>query len=247
VVLTGLRGALGFLTTLPVGRSEAAWEAFAARPAVMVPVGYVLGGLLALPLYLGLPATLVGFLFVLGIAVFAGINNLDGLLDVADGVATHGDRTATRSAMKDSDVGVAAVVALGLTLLGLFAAGTVLADMGATGVAVVIAAEVGAKLAMTLVVARGSATHEGLGWALSRNADRQSIPLGVGLAAPAGLLAVWHPAAIGALGTGLLVGLAAERWARERLGGISGDLLGATNEVTRLAGLLVGVIAWTLW
>ena len=149
MVLTGLRGALGFLTTLPVGRSEAAWKAFAARPAVMVPVGYVLGGVLALPLFLGLPATLVGFLFVLGIAVFAGINNLDGLLDVADGVATHGDRAAARAAMKDSDVGVAAVLALGLVLLGLFAAGTALADMGGTGAAVVIAAEVGATPAQT--------------------------------------------------------------------------------------------------
>jgi adenosylcobinamide-GDP ribazoletransferase len=40
--------------------------------------------------------------------------------------------------------------------------------------------------------------------------------------------------------------LAVERWANAHLGGVSGDVLGATNELARLAALHLGVIAWTL-
>ena len=112
MVLTALRGALGFLSTLPVGQTQEGWEAFAARPAVMVAVGYVLGALLVVPLALPLPAPLVGFGFVLAVYLLAGINNVDGLLDVADGVATHGDPKRARAAMKDSDIGVGAVLTL---------------------------------------------------------------------------------------------------------------------------------------
>lgn len=246
MVLTALRGALGFLTTLPVGQSADGWEAFAARPAVMVVVGYVLGVLLTLPLFLPLPAPIVGFGFVLGVVAFAGINNFDGLLDVADGVATHGNPAEARAAMKDSDIGVGAVLSLGVLLLGLFAVGYTLAGTHFPAVGVVLAAEVGAKLAMVGVAARGTASHEGLGSALSSRTTRYTLPLGGLLALPAAILTLPHPAAAITVGVGGGTGLIVERWTRDRLGGMNGDVLGATNEIARLAALLAGVIAWTL-
>jgi adenosylcobinamide-GDP ribazoletransferase len=247
MILRAVRGAVAFLTTLPVGQSESAWEAFAARPAAMVAVGYVLGALVSLPLLLPLPAPIAGFGFVLAIGVFAGINNVDGLLDVADGVATHGDPAEARAAMKDSAIGVGAVLALGILLLGLFAVGITLAGAPSRALLVVVASEVGAKLAMVGVVARGTATHEGLGSALSTSAGPWTLPLGLLLALPAAILTLPHPAAAIAVAVGAGTGLVVERWARGRLGGINGDVLGATNEVARLAALLAGVIAWTLW
>ncbi|TVT93597.1 adenosylcobinamide-GDP ribazoletransferase, partial [Haloferax volcanii] len=35
-------------------------------------------------------------------------------------------------------------------------------------------------------------------------------------------------------------------WGRARLGGVSGDLLGATNELARAAAVHAGVVTWTL-
>ncbi|MDR5656476.1 adenosylcobinamide-GDP ribazoletransferase [Halodesulfurarchaeum sp. HSR-GB] len=245
MVLSALRGAVGFLTTLPVGQTAANWEAFADRPAAMIGVGYILGALVALLLFLPLPETIVGFAFVLGYGVFGGINHADGLLDVADGVATHGDPAEARAAMKDSAIGVGAVLALGLLLLGLFAVGQTLAGTGLVGL--VIAAEVGAKLGMVEVLIRGTPSHEGLGSALAGNVDRWTGPLAMAGALPAILLTVGHPAAAVAVIVGGTTGILGERWARSRLGGINGDVLGATNEVGRLAALLAGVIVWTLW
>ena len=247
MVLTAFRGALGFLTTLPVGQTEDAWDAFATRPFVMVPVGYVLGALLTLPLLLGLPDAIAGFGFVLAVGLFAGINNFDGLLDVADGVATHGDPEDARAAMKDSAIGVGAVLALGVVLLGLFAVGVTLAGAAPRILGTVVAAEVGAKLAMLTVLARGTASHQGLGSALSTETTAWTLPLGIALALPAAILTLPHPGGVVAVVVGLLSGLVIQQWAGPRLGGINGDVLGATNEIARLGALLAGVIVWTLW
>jgi adenosylcobinamide-GDP ribazoletransferase len=44
---------------------------------------------------------------------------------------------------------------------------------------------------------------------------------------------------------GVLAGLVPFWWARRRLGGVSGDVMGAANELARLVALHAGVIAWT--
>ncbi|MFW6385068.1 MAG: adenosylcobinamide-GDP ribazoletransferase, partial [Halodesulfurarchaeum sp.] len=88
--VAAIRGGLGFLTALPIGRTEADWDAFVSRPGVIPVVGYVVGSIIALPFLLPLPAPFVGFLFVLAVYLATGINHVDGLLDVADGVSTHG-------------------------------------------------------------------------------------------------------------------------------------------------------------
>lgn len=243
--MSALRGAIGFLTVLPVGMDERAWNAFRRRPATIPIVGYLLGLPLA-ALVTALPANAVGgFALVLGVYLLTGINHVDGLTDLADAIAVHGPREARIAALRDERVGVGGGLALGLVLLGLFAAGTALGRGGLEVAGIVVAAEVAAKLSMTIGLAAGSPRHEGLGATVGEHATVASVGVGTIAALPAAALAWPSPAAAVGLVAGTVAGLGPLWLATERLGGTSGDALGAANEVARLAGLLAGVIAWT--
>lgn len=261
MVLTALRGALGFLSRLPVGRDERAWAAFRRSPVAFPLAGYVVGAVAALPLALAgalpLPAPTVAVLFVAWLYVVTGVNHADGVADLGDALVVHGDASARRAVMKDTTVGVGAVLALSLVVVGLALAGLALAGLalggealdtrGPAAVGLVVAAEVGAKLGMATVACLGTATHEGLGSSLTEPSAARDLGLPALAALPAAALTWPHPAAAIAVGASLATTLGVVRWARRRLGGVGGDVFGATNEVARLVALHAGVMAWTLW
>jgi len=253
VVLTALRGAVGFLTRLPVGGDEASWEAFRRTPAAIPLAGYAVGALAALPLLAPLPVPSAAALYLATLVLLTGVTHADGLADLGDAAAVHGDadRALRREVLKDSRTGVGGALAVSLSLVAL--------GLGALGLAgtrpqvafaLALAAEVGAKGGMALLVCTREAAHEGLGSALTEHATPTAllpvalvvvpvvavaVPLGAGYAGTAAALLA--PVAIA-----WLVG----EWAAGALGGISGDALGAANELGRVAGVHAGVIAWTL-
>jgi adenosylcobinamide-GDP ribazoletransferase len=248
VVLSALRGALGFLTRLPVGHDEASWDAFRRTPAAFPLAGYVVGALLAVPAALGaalpVPAPVVALLFVLAVVGLTGITHLDGLADLGDAAVVHGPERR-REVMKDPEVGVGGTAAVCLGLVGLALAGLVLAGLPPRVAAgLVVAGEVTAKLAMAGVAAFGTAAHEGLGSQVVGGSPRGL--LGPALVALPALALTWPSTAAG---VGLLAGLLAawllRRWVRGWLGGVSGDVLGAANELARLAALHAGLVVWS--
>ncbi|MFA1610340.1 adenosylcobinamide-GDP ribazoletransferase [Halobellus rubicundus] len=253
MVLSALRGAVGFLTRLPVGGDEASWEAFRRTPAAIPLAGYLVGALAALPLFLPIPVPSAAALYLVTLVLLTGVTHADGLADLGDAAAVHGgaDRARRREVLKDSQTGVGgalavslAVVALGLGALGL--AGT----RPRVAFALALAVEVGAKAGMALLVCAREPSHEGLGSALTEHATPTALlPVALVLAPAivvASGLGAGHASAAAAvlapIGTAWLVGA----WAAGALGGISGDVLGAANELGRVAGVHAGVIAWTL-
>ncbi|MFB6173183.1 MAG: adenosylcobinamide-GDP ribazoletransferase [Halobacteriales archaeon] len=245
MVVTALRGALGFLSRLPVGHDEGAWAAFRAAPAVFPLSGYLLGALIAPAVLLPAPPPATAFAFLAWVYLVTGINHLDGVADLGDALVVHGDADDRRAVMRDTTTGVGALLAVGLVLAGLALSGLALAGLPARALGLVVAAEVAAKAAMAVVVCLGSAAHEGLGSELTGRTDSRSLVLPLALAAPAAALTWPRPAAGVALGAGLLAGVGALAWGRARLGGVSGDVIGAANEAARVLALHAGVIAWT--
>jgi adenosylcobinamide-GDP ribazoletransferase len=249
-VLTAIRGALAFLTRLPVGGGEAAWDAFRTTPVTFVLVGYVVGAVAAVPvaLPLPLPSAVAGYLVALYLVT--GVTHADGLADCADAAAVHGTPDDRRAALKDARVGVGGALAVGLSLVALAFAGLGAAGAGPrVAVRLVLAAEVSAKVGMAALVGLGASGHEGLGSAVVDEARGASLlpvvvaAVPVVAAAPRGSL----PALAVALVAGPVVALLVGRWATVRLGGVTGDALGAANELGRVAALHAGVVAWTLW
>jgi adenosylcobinamide-GDP ribazoletransferase len=112
-----------------------------------------------------------------------------------------------------------------------------------TSLRLVIAAEVGAKLGMVLVICYGRPAHEGLGSQLVGRLDRADYGPAVLVAAPAILLAPGGSTAglLGAVVAGPLT------WGYRALGGVNGDVIGATNELARAVGLHLGVAVWIVF
>lgn len=250
MTLAALRGALGFLTRLPVSHDGDSWTAFRRTPWTFPAAGYVVGVLVAAPLALtaaGLPDETVAAGYLVAVLAVTGINHLDGVADVGDAAVVHGDASDRRDVLKDTTVGVGAAAAVGLTVVALaFGALGVLGLPVRLAVGVAVAAEVGAKAGMAVVACLGTATHEGLGSSFTARATpRDLVWVGV-VTAPAAALAWPTPAATGALVGAVVASLATLAWLRRLLGGVNGDVFGAVNEVGRVVGLHAGVIAWTL-
>lgn len=237
------RGAIGFLTRFPIGRSERAWNALGATPAVMVPTAYLIGAVAAIPI-LVLPEATAGVAYPAVLLALTGIAHADGLADLGDAAVVHGPPAERREVMRDSITGVGGTAALVLDLLGLTLAGLALAGAPIpVALGIVVAAEVGAKLSMVALAVLGGSGHPGMG-AHFLGAHPAQLLLAVGLAVPAGLLG-W-PALVPAVAliAGPMAAAAIAAWVSTRLGGLSGDVFGATNEIARLVALHAGVVAW---
>ncbi len=246
----GLRLAVGTLSILPVRAPERVDEAVAGRAMAAAPAVGALLGLAA-----GVPALVIeaaggGPLLAaaLAIATLAGLTrglHLDGLADTADGLGSGRPPAGALEVMRRSDVGPFGVATLVLVLLVQVAALTAaLAALGpAGGLALLVAATAASRLALPLACAAGTpaARGDGLGAAVagSVTARRLGEALVLTLAVLAAAAALAGPSAL-APPLGLLPAAALLARCRSRLGGVTGDVLGALVEVA-LAGGLVAV------
>jgi adenosylcobinamide-GDP ribazoletransferase len=174
---------------------------------------------------------------VLAGAVLTGGLHLDGLADTCDGLFLGGDAERRLAVMRDPHVGSHGIVALILTLIGKFAALAALSEPRRS-LALFGAWTVSRAL---ILVAAGWADYarpEGTGRIVVQATTRHEA-----VAATAFVLLI---ASFSASARGLVAALAALfltaglTWiARRRLGGITGDILGASVELGEMAYLVV--------
>jgi adenosylcobinamide-GDP ribazoletransferase len=246
--LTGPLESAALLTVLPVP-AAAARSTRGVLPWAPL-VGLVLGGAAAGVGLLGgrLVSPLAGAVLALGVlALLTRGLHLDGLADTADGLGPLRERERALQVMRQGDVGPFGVTALVLVLLLQAACGAaLLARPG--GWLALWTAVVAARLAMARTGLRGVATAEGstLGSAVAGTVSAPWLSGWVALvAAGAGVAAgaVGGQRLVIAVLAGLVAGLlAAElllRGATARLGGITGDVMGALGETAAAVALLI--------
>ncbi|MCO6005656.1 adenosylcobinamide-GDP ribazoletransferase [Actinoallomurus purpureus] len=248
----GLRLAVSLLTVVPIrcGRvdRETARRAMILASAAGLLVGAAAAVVLTVTGWLGAGPLLGSALAVGAMALLTRGLHLDGLADLADGLGSGRPAEGALSIMKRSDIGPFGVITLTLTLLIQVAA---LAQAPHRAVAVTVAAVTG-RLAVTWACREGvpAARPEGLGALVARTVRRRDAVavtvVVMGAAAIAGLLAggtrpaLLAPAAVAA---GLLVAAALLRHAVRRLGGVTGDVLGALVETSVTAAIVVMSVA----
>lgn len=251
MVLSALRGGFAFLSTLPLAAEERHWDAFRQAPWVFPLVGLAIGIGPALFLLLPLPPALEPVMTVVLLYTIVGITHLDGLADTLDALAAHHLVTPAerRAVMHDHSIGVAAVLGITLTLGGLIGVFGALQSLPAMAmIGVVVLAEVLAKTAMVVLACLTTPAHEGLGARISAVVDRSDVRW-VALAATPGFLiglTSGVDVVIIMILTASLMTWLLRRASIALVGGISGDTLGASNELVRLGTLSAGVIVWTL-
>jgi adenosylcobinamide-GDP ribazoletransferase len=237
--------ALAFLTRLPVGDGRG-WSEFDL--AASVPLFPVVGALIglagsigyALAAWLGLspwPAAVVALATTIWLT---GALHEDGLADVADGCGGGRTREDKLRIMRDPRIGSYGAIALVLALLVRAGALAALAAPWAVAAALVAAGAV-SRGALPAVMATLPNARAG---GLAAGAGRPH-PLRAGAALlAAALIAVMllGPAAPAALLAGAAGALAVALLARRQIGGYTGDVLGAVQQLAEI-GVLLGALA----
>jgi adenosylcobinamide-GDP ribazoletransferase len=238
----GLAGAITFLTIVPVPAAGAAGLSSTAVwfPVVGAGIGALAGGVRVLGGDV-LGSTVASVLALIVLVVVTGALHQDGLADTADGIGARGSQQQRLEVMRDSATGVFGALALVAWAL-LFVTTVASLDGDRALRALVVACALGRWAALVHAAATSPARADGLGASLhvgrvalgSATALVMVIVLGF-----CGLLA--GAAAIATGGAAVVLSVA---FARRRLGGRTGDTLGATVAVVEVA---VCVVLLGLW
>ena len=243
LAIRGLVTAIRFLTIVPVpGRGLEGPEALGRSAGWFPVIGLALGGILWLldgALTRLVEPSLSAVFVLMGWKLLTGGIHLDGLADSLDGLSGRAP-TERLAIMRDGRIGTYGALGLVFILLTAYAvlANLVVSTFRAPGL--VLAPTVGRLapllLARTFVPAAGGGSGATFMGAVSwRALVLGAIPVGaasVALSGPWGLLLA---------AVGLVVAWAAAGFFSRRLGGLTGDVLGAAVELAELAVLVVYV------
>jgi adenosylcobinamide-GDP ribazoletransferase len=240
-----LAAAVGFLTSVPVRRPGAARPADLVAGATLFPlVGAALGALVGATAALltpTLPALLAATIAVALELALTGALHADALADSADGLGGR-DRDHALEIMRDHSLGAYGGAALTLDLLAKTVALAALAEHEAV-LAVIAAFAVSRAAPLPLAAALPYARPgDGAGRLLADRLGTLPALAGVALAAVVAVTATG--AAAGAtLACLLLVTAVVGTLARRRIGGVTGDVMGAATELTATVALIVAAAA----
>lgn len=228
---------LGLLTRLPLSLDGARAQARGAAAAWAWPMAGMVVGLIAavaggLALWLGVAPPAAAAIAIAAQIFATGALHEDGLADTADGLWGGWEKTRRLAIMKDSRIGTYGVLALVLVTLmrwialaGLFDAGTPLAALVAAGAL--------SRVPMTvLMTALPNARGAGLSHSVGRPGQRVAVA-SCALGLVCGVIAIGPLAFSAALWVGLaclVIGCVAQA----KIGGQTGDILGASQQISEV-------------
>jgi adenosylcobinamide-GDP ribazoletransferase len=239
--LTGFAIAVTFLTRLPMAKpsgkagrlADAAW----AFPLVGAGIGAVAGFIFLLAQVLRLGDWLAALLAVLAGIALTGALHEDGLADTADGLIGGRDRDHALAVMRDSRTGTFGVLAIVLSVLLRVAALVKIGDPVHVLLALISAHSASRAVLPVAMRLMMPARADGLGASAGRPHAAFAVLAGtIGtLISLAALDPRRSALALGILGAAVFgAGLLAQR----RIGGYTGDILGAFQQIGEIAMLV---------
>jgi adenosylcobinamide-GDP ribazoletransferase len=241
-IFKGIKNVLGFLTLIPVGMDYDTVEEVARYmwlfPVVGAIIAFVAASIGYFAMYI-LPASIVSAIVLFILLFLTGFHHLDGLLDFGDAVMFRGDAEKRQAIMHDKNTGVGGFGLGFFVLLVTYLSLNELTDL----IAALIVAETSAKFSMVFGAYIGNASHKGMGSAFVRALGKNhrlfflSLLIYLLLAYAIVLEKSFAIIPLTIIFSAFMVYLA-----NKLFGGVSGDIFGAMNELTRMFVLLALVM-----
>ena len=237
--------ALSFLTILPVGHLSVSEGNELARSMSFFPLaGLIIGLILAFVYYLLsflLPRPLVLWLTIGLMALLTGGLHLDGFADTMDGLGSGGPREKILEVMRDSRIGAFGVISLILLIGAKYLALDQIPSPSIPYTLILMA--VMGRNAMVLVCYRSpyARSEGGLAKPFTENLGVREVTFSSLSAFGIALLTMGIKGILVFLGI-CLFSLVYRFFFIKKLGGVTGDILGAANELAELLCLILLII-----
>ncbi len=239
-MLKQIGSVFSFLTIIPTSNSDlnSIAKNMFLFPIVGIVIGLVIGSLgYGLSLYL--EPLVVSLVVVASLAVITGIHHTDGLADFSDGLMTKGTKEKKRKAMKDLSVGSA-----GIFSIVLYAIGMIIALSFSSGMdlfKIILLSEIMAKFSMVLMAGLGNSASIGSNSPFMDSMKDKKRLLIAGIITIIPLIVIGEMNGLIVFASGIILTMFLVGLSTKSFGGITGDVMGASNELTRLSSLLIFV------
>jgi adenosylcobinamide-GDP ribazoletransferase len=240
-----IQAVLSFLTIIPTSIDSKSFNLkYVADFMYIFPlVGAIIGtlvGMLACLLSVSVTSFLLGVLTTAALVVITGGNHTDALADFADGLMTKGGREAKHRTMLEPSVGSAGTVSIVLYVAGMVVTLSSFHNDSTKLLISIILAEASAKYVMVLQAHVGTSAWAGLSSPFTESMkDRRKFLASTGIMIFILFITGLGYVGIMSLAVSLVVGIVLLYISKKSFGGITGDVMGASNELARLSSLVI--------
>ena len=239
-MLKQIGSVFSFLTIIPTSNAnlETVAKYMYLFPIAGIAIGLLVGSF-GFGLSLFLDPLITSLLVVASLAVITGIHHNDGLADFADGLMTRGSKEKKLKAMKDLSTGSAGIVSIVLYIAGAIIA--ISLTSGYELFKIILLSEILAKFSMVLMASLGNSAAVGSNSPFMQIMNDKKRLAAAFVITILPFLFIGEESGLIVFAVGIIITMFMVGLATRSFGGITGDVLGATNEITRLASLLIFV------
>ena len=233
---------LQFLSRIPINRSLKCEPGNFRRGALFLPVvGFIIGGIQWM-IYFAvsrvMPTEITAIVLFLSAAILTGALHIDGLGDTCDGFYAFKGRDRIIEIMKDSRIGTFACIAIVGDILLKAAAYNFILQKGAAEI-IIVSVVTGRFSIVFLSLIGKRAKESGSGNLFIGNMSRTVVFLSAFIALAINIVLSGYKFTLISTAAAMAATVLVSRCSESKIGGVTGDLLGANNEVIEILTLLI--------
>jgi adenosylcobinamide-GDP ribazoletransferase len=235
---------ISFLTIIPVGKlSEGIGLENISKNMFLFPFVGLLIGILTIPVVLisfyFFNQFVSAFIVIIFLIILTGIHHTDALADFADGIMVRGNKDKKYDVMHDPRIGAAGTIAVSGYLIGMVIAISSITSLDRLMIAIILS-EIMSKYSMVLQSHYCESAWEGYSSLFTKNMKSKK-KMAIATIITIVLIALISNMSVIGLQifiVGIICCFIVIYISKKNFGGITGDVMGATNEIVRLCSLL---------